>query len=540
MEKEENTKNTKKLKINIGLIKYIFSFLLLILAYTNYSSKKFLLCSTIELLLIVFVANIFNKKGAFGHIVGGLLCLLFNTQMIIMYFGSSFLSLMMMTNLESIKDISGNAFIYVLAVILVIVFSIFPVKHFEIKKVSTLALLSIVLVLDLLFTQCFGNTYSPLYAYIDLGRKEYASIVQRNKFKNQPNRLDEYFAGGIYDARKKPDNLGEQPNVILFLTEGLSQNIIDDDRNIMPNVREYESKSLSFTNYYNHTFATYRGIIGQLYSGYQMENFDANTLVSAQEIFSDLGYDTFYINAEPNNVQFTTYLENMGFDEVIGEPGNYNGEADGMSDKESFELLRNTLHEKNKSGKPFFAVIYTFGTHASFRSPDEVFGNENNPELDKFYNLDCEFGKFMDDFNGSNLADNSIVVFSTDHATYADKAYNDTFPDHVRVSPYVDRVPFFIYYNGVEPETVDVSGRNSLDLIPTVFDYLDISAPNYFLGLSLFTSAESGHTYDTIFYNNSDTLGTDGNTIAPLSESRQKIFDTGIEGYFIAKLQRLK
>ena len=152
MEKEENTKNTKKLKINIGLIKYIFSFLLLILAYTNYSSKKFLLCSTIELLLIVFVANIFNKKGAFGHIVGGLLCLLFNTQMIIMYFGSSFLSLMMMTNLESIKDISGNAFIYVLAVILVIVFSIFPVKNFEIIKVSTLALLSIVLVLYLLFS----------------------------------------------------------------------------------------------------------------------------------------------------------------------------------------------------------------------------------------------------------------------------------------------------------------------------------------------------------------------------------------------------
>ena len=56
----------------------------------------------------------------------------------------------------------------------------------------------------------------------------------------------------------------------------MSQHIIDDERNITPNIKELQSKSLSFSNYYNHTFATYRGIIGQLYSGYQLDNSDQN------------------------------------------------------------------------------------------------------------------------------------------------------------------------------------------------------------------------------------------------------------------------
>ena len=71
---------------------------------------------------------------------------------------------------------------------------------------------------------------------------------------------------------KKPNNLPESPNVILIFVEGMSQHIIDDERNIAPNIREVQSKSLNFKNYYNHTFATYAGIIGQLYSGYQLQN----------------------------------------------------------------------------------------------------------------------------------------------------------------------------------------------------------------------------------------------------------------------------
>jgi alcohol dehydrogenase class IV len=59
------------------------------------------------------------------------------------------------------------------------------------------------------------------------------------------------------------------------------------------------------------------GIIGQLFSGYQHNHYDSNNLVSLQSILREkMGYTTHFINAEPNNSEFTSYLENLGFDSV--------------------------------------------------------------------------------------------------------------------------------------------------------------------------------------------------------------------------------
>ena len=101
--------------------------------------------------------------------------------------------------------------------------------------------------------------------------------------------------------------------MILIFTEGLSRSIIWDERNIMPNLRALESESLSFTNYYNHTFATFRGLIGQLYSGYQFDNLDTNGLISLQAILGKRGYQTAFINTEPSNTEFSEYLAVLPF-----------------------------------------------------------------------------------------------------------------------------------------------------------------------------------------------------------------------------------
>lgn len=85
----------------------------------------------------------------------------------------------------------------------------------------------------------------------------------------------------------------------------------------MPNVADMEKKSLFFENYFNHTFPTYKGLIGQLFSGYQLNNFDENTLVSLEEAFRKAGYHTSFINTEPQNLNFASYLENLRFDEVV-------------------------------------------------------------------------------------------------------------------------------------------------------------------------------------------------------------------------------
>jgi membrane-anchored protein YejM (alkaline phosphatase superfamily) len=118
----------------------------------------------------------------------------------------------------------------------------------------------------------------------------------------------EFYKESIEDEISKPSGLPEKPNVILIFTEGLSKSVVEDERNITPNLQKFSKRALSFENYYNHTFATYRGLIGQLYSGYQLNNSDSNNLIALQDIFSAKGYNTAFINTEPDNEEFTTYL----------------------------------------------------------------------------------------------------------------------------------------------------------------------------------------------------------------------------------------
>ena len=152
--------------------------------------------------------------------------------------------------------------------------------------------------------------------------------------------LDKFYKEEVTGYVDKDATLVEKPNVIVIFTERLSQNIISDDRNIMPNVASYQQKSLSFENYYNHTAATYRGISGQLSSGYQLEDFDGNNLTSLEDIFSEQGYHTFFFNTEPLNPDWNNYVNNLGFDYVVMDATTpCNGAVNTISDKDAYEIL---------------------------------------------------------------------------------------------------------------------------------------------------------------------------------------------------------
>lgn len=529
----------KKIKPHISLIltvlKYVFSLVLTILAYTGTENNQYLTACLLELLIIFILSNILMKRKAAGRIVNTILLLMYNAQMAVLYFGSSYITMVMLTNIPSLKAISGRAGTYITGVIIILIFTCIPIKRIEIKKVNGFCLLSIVLCIELLFTMFFGNGFSPLYGYCILGIQHHQKMELIKEINEAVVEDVDYTYDEVAGYVEKEDDLPEQPNIILIFTEGLSQHIIDDERNIMPNVAEYQEKSLRFMDYYNHTFATYRGIIGQLYSGYQLNDFDKNGLVSLQSILSDEGYETSFINTEPMNKDFSNYLKNMGFDNVIGSKKHTgNGEADTISDKDAYELLYETAIKQSKKEEPFFISIYTFGTHASLNSPDEKFGNGDVAELNKFYNVDYQFGEFMDKFNNSSLKEDTIVIFTSDHATFQDDAFNGAFPGYARVTTSVDEIPLFFYYDGMEPGSIGVDGRNSVNLTPTILDYLDISAGNYFLGTSLF-SGEAAGICETSYSDSHVIYTTRGGSISTMVGEELDSFKEELKEYYIIK-----
>lgn len=525
-------------KKQFTLLKYLLPLLLVL--FVSLSSKTLLifLVGLFELSIIVLFSNELLKRNfkKTGYILNSLLLLIFNIQFFVKYFSGTFVTLIMLSNVESLNGLSGKFPIYIGGSLLVVVMSLLPIRYINFKK-SNRSLLALFLSLELAVTMLYGNTYSQIFGVYNILLQYKDNIELKAAIKAQGDVAKEFYKVGVSSGRDDTPNLPKKPNVVVVFTEGLSQHIIEDKRNIMPNAKELQSKSITFLNYYNHTFATYRGLSGQLYSGYQFDNYDKNNLVSIQSILKKNNYHTSFINTEPKNSQFTSYLENFEFDEVLTNIKNTKGEANSLSDEQAYQKLFKVMKKQNKDGKPFFTAMYTYGTHQSFDSVDQKFENGKDKVLNRFYNVDHYLGKFIKEFDNSELSKNTIVVFTADHGTFADAEYKNAFPDQVRVNPDVDTIPLSIYYKGMIPVNIDVQGRNSLSFAPTLLDYIGISEENYFLGESLFLGKENNNSYDTVFHDNTYKMSTDLGQVKPLSESQEKIIDNQLQKYFAAKQQ---
>lgn len=558
-----------------SVVKYIFAGILTILTCQTSHSVSYAAAGLFELVLVFFLSDaLLRKNRLVGNVVNAVLMLLYCAQMAILYLGGSYLSSLMVANLNMAEDLGGKATVYVGVGAAVVIVSLLPIEtnlylaQLQ-KKANGAVMLSVILVMTILTGIGIEKAFSPYYAYTELMKEqnEYraliaasAEVAEKNSKEVKKNTASEYesdseadlgelrarladysdskfFKEKIADYRTKADGLSAQPNVILIFTEGLSRHIIEDERNIMPNVQALAGKSLQFENYYNHTAATFNGLIGQLYSGYQLTQQESNGLISLQAVFAAEGYHTAFINTEPVNKEFTEYLETFAFDELLGKKEDpCSGIVDGtMSDKEAYEMLFETAEALSKEEKPFFLSIYTFGTHISLDAADEKYGDGSSAMLNKFYDADQQFGAFMKKLEKSGFAGNTIVVFTADHCTCNDQDFAANFESHERDAYFVDEIPLYIYHKGVTPEVIDVNGMNSLDLAPTICDYLDISTPNCFLGESLFRNNTAFTEFDTTYFDGNTYFSTKEGKIIRLDRQAIQAVKSRLVEYFVDK-----
>ncbi|MCW1002700.1 arylsulfatase, partial [Streptococcus anginosus] len=78
----------------------------------------------------------------------------------------------------------------------------------------------------------------------------------------------------------------------------------------------------------------------------QLKNPDSNYLVSLQSVLANRGYATSFINTEPNNREFSTYLNNMKFGKVVN--GTITKGYDATFDKEAYNDLLNQMANQSK------------------------------------------------------------------------------------------------------------------------------------------------------------------------------------------------
>lgn len=499
--------------------KFVLFFLATVLVCAVSGKWIFLPFCIAELVLLsVACASLSRKFPKVGYVLNLVLLFIYSAQMFIYYFTGEFISLLMLENVNMTASLGDSMIKYVLTALPFILLLFLPVKlssKILLKKTLWLILFVAYLASAVTYVSLKHTSVSPYTASYNLCSQIVSSAMTKASDEER-QRLLEYFCNDSIPGSTSllEESLPDNPNVILFLTEGLSAEVLDVNnghgRNLTPNLNALHSKSVVFDNYFNHTAATFRALRGQLYSGFQyLGGFrrDGNGLgeisteslkekmsvstVSLFDILNDCGYNTCYLNCEPGSEQICAYAASYGADTLV--TGNYPG-LDRLSDKQTFETLSSTVLEYQRKNEPYFIMVYNLGTHHGYDSPDVKYADGINPELNKFHNYDHWFGNFFEKMNEAGVWDNTLLVFSADHAAYPAPEYKKVF--QTEREEFIDEVPLFFYHSGVTPARYDVGGRTSLDLAPTILDLLDRqSYVNYFLGTSLFREPKSELSY---------------------------------------------
>ena len=321
-----------------------------------------------------------------------------------------------------------------------------------------------------------------------------------------------------FPASKK---IEQKPNVIVFFAEGISARTLDIYDGLAPlltpNLTDFASISMVVNNYFNHTYATYRGLQGQLCSifpahgghgGWDTHYDDLNTInyLCLSNLVNEAGYESVFLDTHRADASFVDeMMRQLGFQTVINAEEiveKYIGKEplrrDALSDNQLMEGLVGILREKELSSEPsspFFFGLYNLETHTlqKIRKDGKKYRDGDNYVLNTIHNFDYAFGKFWDYFKRSSFFDNTIVIFTSDHAHYPDRDYRETINEMGGITdnyqPYfVDRIPLVIYdpFRNL-PSDFDAKFASSIDFAPSMAHWLGIeNQENSFMGSSIF------------------------------------------------------
>ncbi|WP_243571176.1 LTA synthase family protein [Escherichia coli] len=353
---------------------------------------------------------------------------------------------------------------------------------------------------------CSFISTGPVYAFYETAKLYYL----QQTFKPSEKIGDagkSFLKTSVFITPLQNNNNFKGRNVIVIFAEGFSSEIIGNSKMahfpITPNLDKLSTEALSFKNYYNHTAATFRGLRGQLTSGYQfrdgltdagtgiaqLSNVEINNIylhrqTSLPDILKEYGYKSYFIASTEKNSPLNTMLKTLNFDKVLGMGDFIGYQRDRMTDKQTFNALQYFLRSQENKNERFFIGVYPSGTHHGQDSPNEKYFDGSNPLYNKFYNYDFQLGKFVDFFRRSSFYGNTLLIITSDHSTFPSTEYKKSFNSDSRY--FVDKIPFLIIGKNITPEVLDAGGENSLSFAPTILHMLGIQySMNYFFGCSL-------------------------------------------------------
>lgn len=313
----------------------------------------------------------------------------------------------------------------------------------------------------------------------------------------------------------------QKPNVIIVITDDQGKGDLACEGNKFvktPNIDKFYSDAVRFTNY--HVSTTCAPTRGAIMTGRHSNRVNVfHTIngrsilfedeVTLPQIFAQNGYTNAMFGKWHLGDNYPFRPEDRGFHEVIRHGGGGVGQGPDYWGNDYFDdtYWHNNKMEKydgycsdvffngaldfieTNKDKPFFCYISTNAPHSPYNLPKDYFDlyqgkkyKDINERTLRFYgmitNIDDNFKKLEDKLDDLGIADNTIVIFTTDNGTAAGRSVYNAGLKGGKGSQYEGghRVPLYIRW----PDGKLTGGKDidelvaHYDLLPTFVDLLGL------------------------------------------------------------------
>ena len=338
--------------------------------------------------------------------------------------------------------------------------------------------------------------------------KSWGKIGVENKTYFTDSELTSLF-NPIHQNRIKTSKKPNRPNVVILLLESFSVEYIaainGSNQVNTPFLDSLIGESMVYTNCYANgkkSLDAVPSIIASvpklMESEFITSNYSTNKIESLPKHLNRIGYESaFFHGATNGSMNFDQFSNKVGFNHYFGR-SEYANESDfdgtwGIFDDKFFVWSAKQMTEMKQ---PFFSTIFSLSSHPPYAIPEE-YKNDFIDGESKMHNAvkysDFALSQFFNYAKTQSWYNNTLFIITADHTPPSKNPlyYNEMGAMHI---------PLVLF----NPSDKTLKGREDkvvaqVDIMPTVFDYLDYQSTYFSFGKSIF---QIDNHYSMTYYNN--------------------------------------
>ena len=339
-----------------------------------------------------------------------------------------------------------------------------------------------------------SSAYSVEYAIYNIRHEASAARVYGsvpidqilNTVKKQPHLVAKTFPSEQYPTvhfNTASRNYDKPKNIVVILEESLGATFVKDlgGIGVTPNLEQLRQEGWWFKQLYATGTRSVRGIEAVISSFLPTParstvklSLSQQNFYTAADLLSRKGYFTEFIyGGETHFENMGNFFIGNGFQSILGQSDIINPQflgSWGASDEDLFNTAHQRFEKHEKTGQPFFSLVFTSSNHEPFEFPDnaiELYSKPKNAVENAVKYADFALGQFIKKAKNSDYWEDTIFLIVADHDT---RVYGN---ELVPINKF--RIPGLILGGSIQPREID-SIASQIDLLPTVISLAGISA----------------------------------------------------------------